>query len=51
MLACTNGVSCNHLSVIVASDRPAVSVLVGPCCPALLQGIDVDVHTVLLLGK
>ena len=44
--------------------RAAVSVLVGPCCPALLNcienlyftrmnifGIDVDVHTVALLGK
>ena len=31
--------------------RAAVSVLVGPCCPALLNCIDVDVHTVVLLGK
>jgi len=33
--------------------RAAVSVLVGPCCPALLNYIDVDVHTVVLglLGK
>ena len=29
----------------------AVSVVVGPCCPALLHCIDVDVHTVVLLGK
>ena len=29
----------------------AVSVLVGPCCPALLNCIDVGVHTVVLLGK
>jgi len=28
-----------------------VSVLVGPCCPALLNCIDVDVHTVVLLCK
>jgi len=25
--------------------RSAVSVLVGPCCPALLNCIDVDVHS------
>jgi len=31
--------------------RAAVSVLVGPCCPAFLNSIDVDVHTVVLLGK
>jgi len=31
--------------------RAAVSILVGPCCPALLNCIDVDVHTVVLLGK
>ena len=31
--------------------RAAVSVLVGPCCPALLNCIDVNVHTVVLLGK
>jgi len=31
--------------------RAAVSFLVGPCCPALLNCIDVDVHTVVLLGK
>ena len=31
--------------------RAAVSVLVGPCCPALLSCIDVDVHTAVLLGK
>ena len=31
--------------------RAAVSVLVGPCCPDLLNCIDVDVHTVVLLGK
>jgi len=29
----------------------AVSVLVGPRCPALLNCIDVGVHTVVLLGK
>ena len=29
----------------------AVSVLVGPCCPAPLNCIDVDVRTVVLLGK
>ena len=31
--------------------RAAVGVLVGPCCPAVLNCIDVDVHTVVLLGK
>jgi len=31
--------------------RAAVCVLVGPCCPALLNCIDVDVHTVVLSGK
>jgi len=31
--------------------RAAVSVVVGPCCPALLNCIDVDVHTVVLLDK
>ena len=30
--------------------RAAASVLVGPCCPALLNCIDVDVHTVVLFG-
>jgi len=30
--------------------RAAVSVLVG-CCPAVLNCIDVGVHTVVLLGK
>jgi len=29
----------------------AASVLVGPCCPALLGCIDVDTHTVVLLGR
>ena len=29
----------------------AVSFLVGLCCPAVLNGIDVDVHTVVLLDK
>ena len=28
--------------------RAAVSVLDGPCCPALLNCIDVNVHTVVL---
>ena len=33
--------------------RAAVSVLVGPCCPVVLncRPIDVDVHAVVLLGK
>jgi len=29
----------------------AVSVLVGPCCPALLNCMDADVHTVVLFSK
>ena len=29
--------------------RAAVSVLIGPCCPALLTCIDVDVHEVFFL--
>ena len=29
----------------------AVSVLVGPRCPALLNCINADVHTAVLLGK
>ena len=29
----------------------AVSVLVRPCCPAVLNCIDANVHTVVLLGK
>ena len=31
--------------------RTAVSVLVGPCCPALLNCVAVGVHAVVLLGK
>jgi len=31
--------------------RAAVRVLVGPCCPALLNCTDVDVHAVVLFGK
>jgi len=31
--------------------RAAVSVLIGPCCPALLNCIDADVHIVVLLDK
>ena len=31
--------------------RAAVSVLIGPCCPALLNRIRANVHTVVLLGK
>ena len=31
--------------------RAAVSVHVGRCYPALLNCIDVDVHTVVLFGK
>jgi len=31
--------------------RATVSVLIGPCCPALLNRIHANVHTVVLLGK
>jgi len=31
--------------------RAAVSVLIGPCCPALLNRIHANVYTVVLLGK
>jgi len=31
--------------------RAAVNVLARSCCPALLNCVDVDVHTVVLLGK
>ena len=31
--------------------RAAVNVIVGPCCPALVNCIDADVHTVVSLGK
>ena len=36
---------------VIKRFRAAVSVFVGPCCPALLNCVDVDVHTVALLGK
>jgi len=38
------------VTVLLNVFRAAVSVLVGPCCPALLICIDVNVHTVVLLG-
>ena len=43
----------NYVTVALSMKlfRTAVSVLVGPCCPALLNSIDVDVHTVVLLGR
>jgi len=31
--------------------RATVSVLIGPCCPALLNRIHANVYTVVLLGK
>ena len=31
--------------------RAAVSVLVGPCCPALLNCIGVDVHAVVFIAQ
>jgi len=39
------------VTVFIGCFRAAVSVLVGPCCPPLLNCIDADVHTVVLLGK
>jgi len=41
----------SHETGQLSSLRAAVSVLVGPCCPALLNSIDVDVYTVVLLGQ
>ena len=41
----------SHKTGQLPSLRAAVSVLVGPCCPALLSSIDVDVYTVVLLGQ
>jgi len=42
----------NTLSYLLMNKRfrATVSVLVGFCCPALLNCIDVDVHSVVLLG-
>jgi len=37
--------------IINFSFRAAVSVLVGICCPSLLNCIDVDVYMVVLSGK
>ena len=39
------------LTVFIERFRAAVSVLIGPCCPALLDRIHAGVHTVVLLGK
>jgi len=43
-------ISCN---CFIKHFKAAVNVLFGPCCPALLTCIDVDVHTrtVVLLSK
>jgi len=41
----------SHETGQLPSLRAAVSVLVGPCCPALLNCVDVDVYTVVLLGQ
>jgi len=38
------------VTCVIERFMAAVSVLVGPCCPALLSCIDADVHTVVLLG-
>jgi len=37
--------------VLVIDILRKVSVVVGPCCTGLLNCIDVDVHTVVLLRK
>ena len=37
--------------VFIERFRAAVSVLIGLCCPALLNRIHANVHSVVLLGK
>ena len=39
------------LTVFIERFRAAVSVLIGPCCPAFQNRINANVHTVVLLGK
>ena len=39
------------VTVFIERFRAAVSVLIGPCCPALLNRIHANVHTVVLLRK
>ena len=39
------------VTVFIERFRAAVSVLIGPCCPALLNRIYANVYTVVLLGK
>ena len=39
------------VTVFIERFRAAVSVLIGPCCPALLNRIHANVYTVVLLGK
>ena len=39
------------VTVFIERLRAAVSVLIGPCSPALLNRIRANVHTVVLLGK
>jgi len=48
---CTRVVECISSKCFIKRSMVVVSVLVGPCCPALLHCIDVDVPTVVLLGK
>ena len=49
-MLCTTAINTSN-TIRTQTDRAAVSVLVGLCCPALLNCIDVDVHTVVLFGK
>ena len=39
------------VTVFIERFRAAVSVLIGPCCPALLNRTHANVYTVVLLGK
>jgi len=40
-----------NTEIKTAKGEVVASVLVGPCCPALLNYTDADVLTVVLLGK
>jgi len=48
---CTRVVECISSKCFIKRSSAAVSVLVGPCCPALLNCNDAYVPTVVLLGK
>jgi len=38
-------------TIFIERFRATVSVLIGPCCPALLNRTHANVYTVVLLGK